>query len=367
MKIKAAVSRQGESAFTIENIILDAPRENEILVRIAGAGICHSDLLAHEMLLPLPQPAVLGHEGSGVVEAVGSAIKSVKPGDHVVLTFAHCGSCRRCDNHDPACCAQFPVLNFSGGRADGSKALHGTDGEAISSHFFAQSSFGSMALAYESNVIPIDRDVPIELMGPLGCGVQTGAGAIMNTLACASGSSLLILGGGSLGLSAVLAAVVQRCGTIIVSEPHAARRALAIELGATHVIDPAAQDVTTAVRAIVPQGVDYAFDTTGVAKVAGAALAAMGVRGKLVIAGVPLDPASELGVPILPMVSMGQAVIGMVAGDSEPADFIPRLVALYRAGQFPFDRLITRYPLDQINQAVADHGSGRCVKAVLIP
>lgn len=367
MKIKAAVSRQAESAFTIEDVTLDAPRENEILVRIAGVGLCHTDLLARDMVLPIRQPSVLGHEGSGVVEAVGSAIESVKPGDHVVLTFAYCGSCRRCNDHDPACCVQFPVLNFSGGRSDGSMALHGTDGEAISSHFLGQSSFGSMALAYESNVIPIDRDVPIEIMGPLGCGVQTGAGAIMNTLACTSGSSLLILGGGSLGLSAVLAAIVQRCGTIIVSEPHAARRALAIELGATHVIDPAAQDVTAAVRAIVPQGVDYAFDTTGVAKVAGAALVAMGMRGKLVIAGVPLDPASELGVPIMPMVSMGQTVVGMVAGDSEPAEFIPRLVALYRAGQFPFDRLVTQYPLDQINEAVADHSSGRCVKAVLIP
>ena len=367
MKIKAAVSRQAESAFTIEDVTLDAPRENEILVRIAGVGLCHTDLLARDMVLPIQQPSVLGHEGSGVVEAVGSAIKSVKPGDHVVLTFAHCGNCRRCQDHDPACCAQMPVLNCSGGRFDGSKALHGVDGEAISSHFFGQSSFGSMALACESSVIPIDRDVPIEIMGPLGCGVQTGAGAIMNTLACANGSSLLVLGGGSLGLSAVLAAVVQGCATIIVSEPHAARRALALELGATHVIDPAAQDLATAVRDIMPRGVDYAFDTTGVAKVVGAALTAMGVRGKMVIAGVPVDPASELGVPMLPMVSMGQTVVGIIAGDSEPAHFIPHLVALYRKGQLPFDRLITRYPLHQINEAVADHSSGRCVKAVLIP
>ena len=367
MKSKAAVSWQAGSAFTIENITVDAPREDEVLVRIAGAGICHTDLLARDMVLPIQQPSVLGHEGSGVVEAVGSAVKSVKPGDHVVLTFAHCGKCRRCRDHDPACCAELMVLNCSGGRFDGSKALHGADGQAISSHFFGQSSFGSMALACESSVIPIDRDVPIEIMGPLGCGVQTGAGAIMNTLACTSGSSLLILGGGSLGLSGVLAAVVQGCATIIVSEPHAARRALALELGATHVIDPAIEDVAAAARAIVPQGLDYAFDTTGIAKVAGAALAAMGVRGKLVIAGVPLDPASELGVPILPMVSLGQSVVGMVAGDSEPADFIPRLVALYRAGRLPFDRLITRYPLDQINEAIADHSSGRCIKAVLIP
>lgn len=367
MIIKAAVSRDVASDFAIENITLDAPRESEVRVRIAGVGLCHTDLLARDMILPFRQPSVLGHEGSGVVEAVGSAVKSVKPGDHVVLTFAHCGSCRRCKDHDPACCDQLVALNCSGGRSDGSTALHGSEGEKISSHFFGQSSFGSMALACESSVIPIDRDVPIELMGPLGCSVQTGAGAIMNTLACTSGSSLLIMGGGSLGLSAVLAAVVQSCSTIIVSEPHAARRALALDLGATHVIDPAAQDVGAEVRAIIPQGIDYAFDTTGVAKVAGAAMAAMGSRGKLVIAGVPLDPTSELGVPILPLVSLGQSVVGMVAGDSVPADFIPRLVALFRAGRLPFDRLITRYPLDRINDAVADHSSGRCVKAVLVP
>lgn len=366
MEIIAAVSREAGRAFSLETVTLEAPRDDEILVRVAGVGLCHSDLLARDGVIPISQPAVLGHEGAGEVVAVGPKVRSIKVGDHVVLTFASCGHCRRCDHADPAYCEQAGALNYSGGRPDGSKAIS-SGGEAISSHFFGQSSFGSMALAYESNAIVVDRDLPIEIMGPLGCGVQTGAGAVMNTLACEAGSSLLVTGGGSLGLSAVLAAIVQGCATIIVSEPHAARRALALELGATHAIDPVAEDLTEAVRRIVPAGVDYAFDTTGMAKVAGSALAALGARGTLVIAGVPPTPDSAVAVPILPLVGMGQTVKGVVEGDSEPAIFIPRLIALYREGRFPFDRLVKTYPFDQINAAVDDHHSARCVKAVLVP
>lgn len=367
MEIKAAISRGAGQPFSVETVMLEEPRNDEILVRVAGVGLCHSDLLARDAIIPIPQPSLLGHEGAGVVVAVGAAVSSIKKDDHVVLTFASCGSCRQCDNDDLAYCAHSGPLNYSGGRPDGSKAVRTRDGEAVSSHFFGQSSFGSMALAYESNAIVIDRDLPIEIMGPLGCGVQTGAGAIMNTLNCVPGSSLLILGGGSLGLSALLAAVVQGCATIIVSELHAERRALALELGATHVIDPGSEDVTEAVRAVLPAGIDYAFDTTGIASVAGQAVTSLGMRGKLAIAGVPMNPESHVGVPILPLVGMGQTVMGVVEGDSQPATFIPKLVALYRKGKFPFDRFVKTYSLDQINDAISDHTQGHCVKAVLIP
>jgi aryl-alcohol dehydrogenase len=366
MQMKAAVSRGSGQDFSIENVALEDPRDDEILVEIKGVGLCHTDLLARDGFIPIAYPSVLGHEGAGVVRKVGAGVKSIRAGDHVVLTFASCGHCRRCDRAERPYCESGPPLNYGGSRPDGTTSM--TVGqERVSSHFFGQSSFASMALAYESNAIVVDKALPLELLGPLGCGVQTGAGAVMNTLGCEAGSSLLITGGGSLGLTAVLAARLQGCATIIVSEPHAARRALALELGATHAIDPAEGNVAAAVRAIAAAGVDYAFDTTGLSAVVGDALASLGVRGVLAIAGVPPKPDSVLPVPILPLIGMGQTVKGVVEGDSEPKTFIPKLIELYRAGRFPFDKLVKIYPLDRINDAVADHHAARCVKAVLVP
>jgi aryl-alcohol dehydrogenase len=364
--IRAAVARGAGNPFSIETLSLEQPRDDEILVKIAGVGLCHTDLVIREGFIPFPQPAVLGHEGSGEVVAVGAAVTSLVPGDHVVLSFAACGHCRHCDRSDPAYCEHTGALNYSGARADGSSALSKGD-ERVAGHFFGQSSFASMAIAYASNAIKVDADLPIALLGPLGCGVQTGAGAVINTLACREGSSLLVTGGGSVGLSAVLAAVAQRCAQIIVSEPQAGRRALALELGATHAIDPLAEDLAGAVRAILPAGVDYAFDATGMPKVLASAVAALGVRGTLAIAGVPPAHDAALSVPVLPLVSMGQTVKGLIEGDSVPAIFIPQLIALYRAGRFPFDKLIKTYPLDAINEAIVDHHAGKCVKAVLVP
>lgn len=366
MQMRAAVSRAAGADFTLESAALEDPRDDELLVQIKGVGLCHTDLLARDGFIPIPYPSVLGHEGAGIVLKVGSAVKSIRTGDHVVLTFASCGHCRRCDRMERPYCESAAPMNYGGARPDGSKSISVRD-EAVSSHFFCQSSFASMALARESNAIVVDRALPIEMLGPLGCGVQTGAGAIMNTLACEEGSSVLITGGGSLGLSAVLAARLQGCKTIIVSEPHATRRALALELGATHALDPAAGALAAAVRAIAPAGLDYAFDTTGLSVVVADAMASLGVRGTLAIAGVPPKPDSVLPVPMLPLIGMGQTVKGVVEGDSEPKTFIPKLIELYRGGRFPFDKLVTIYPLEKINEAVADHHAARCVKAVLVP
>jgi aryl-alcohol dehydrogenase len=366
MRVSAAVCRAPGAAFSIEQLTLEEPRADEVLVKIMGVGLCHSDLLASEGVIPVKLPAVFGHEGSGEIVAVGSAVKTVRLGDKVVLTFGSCGHCGRCTSGDFAYCDSSPQLNYSGGRLDGSSALH--DGKkSISSHFFGQSSFSGMVLSYERNTVTVPEDVPLEIMGPLGCGVQTGAGAIMNTLQCYAGSSLLITGGGSLGLSALLAAVVQGCSKIIMVEPHESRRKLALALGATHTIDPKNVDLAKTVRDILPRGVDFAFDSTAIPAVLSAAIASLGVRGALAMAGVPSDASASLPVPLLPMVGMGQMVRGLVEGDSKPREFIPRLIALYREGRFPFDKLVKTYPLEQINEAVADHRAGRCVKAVLIP
>lgn len=366
MKVKAAVVRRTGGVFELAQLDLDEPREDEILVRIKGVGLCHTDLIARDGMMPFTPPAVLGHEGAGIVERVGARVRKVKPGDAVGITFRSCGVCDRCKRGEPAYCHTMPQLNYAGARPDGSKALH-ENGVEVVSNFFGQSSFATHALAYERNVVKLPDDVPVELMGPLGCGVQTGAGGIMRSLACEKGSSLLILGGGAVGLSAVMGAVISECATIIVAEPVEARREIAMELGATHTIDPGASpDLPAAVREIVPIGVDYAFDTTGKSDILQAAMGCLGPHGVFGIVGVP-PPGTPVPGDLLSVITFGHTVKGIIEGDSEPDTFIPELIALYKQGRFPFDRLIRTYPLSRINEAIEDQHRGECVKVVLLP
>jgi aryl-alcohol dehydrogenase len=365
MKIKAAVAPAAGARFQIETVDLDEPREGEILVRIVGVGLCHTDLVARDGLFPFQLPAVLGHEGSGVVERVGSAITKVRPGDKVVLSFRSCGACPRCARGEPAYCHQLPMLNFIGMRPDGSTSVR-LDGVPVASNFFAQSSFATYALAYERNVVKVAPDAPIEILGPLGCGVQTGAGGIMRSLACEAGSSVLILGAGAVGLSAVMGAVVQGCGTIIVLEPHEERRKLALGFGATHALDPKAGALPEQVRAILPDGVNYAFDTTGLPAVVEATLLSLAPRGVLGLVGVPPAGAEMFSVATSNLMTFGHAIRGIIEGDSDPDTFIPELVRLNAEGRFPFDKLIKTYPLSAINEAIDDQHHGKCVKVVLL-
>lgn len=365
MQVTAAVSREAGADFSVEQLELEAPRDNEVLVRIVGVGVCHSDIAARDQAIPSEMPIVLGHEGAGIVEKVGAKVSSVKPGDHVVLSYTYCGACAPCDHHHQNYCQHFAPLNFVGMRGDGSKALRDDSG-AVSSHFFGQSSFASYALAYENNVIKVRQDAPLELLGPLGCGIQTGAGTFMRSMACEPGSVAAVTGGGAVGLAAVLGAVVQGCSTIIVVEPHANRRQLALEVGATHVIDPKAGDVTEQIRAIVPSGVNYALDTTGKQSVVNALAGAMAARGNIGLVGVPGSPEdATLQTDILTMLLLGINIRGICEGDADPAEFVPVMVDLFMEDKFPFDKLCQFYEFEQINAAVADQHSGKCIKAVL--
>lgn len=364
MKVMAAVAREYGRDFSIETLDLDPPRDDEVLVRVEAVGLCHTDLVFRDMETAVALPAVLGHEGAGVVEQVGARISKVRPGDRVLLTFRSCGQCDRCGSHQAAYCRQLPALNFVGQRLDGSKALH-DDGTAVSSNFFGQSSFASHALAYERNLVPIAGDLDSATYAPLGCGVQTGAGGIMRSLNCAAGSSLVVIGGGTVGLSAVMGAIVQGCAAIIVIEPMAARRALALELGATHALDPTADPVVERVREIVPTGVDYVFDTSGIVPAIETAFGYLGSHGVIGLVGVPAAADAALSVPVSLAITFGFSVKGIIEGDSEPDEFIPELIRLHRDGRFPFDRLIAKYPFEAINTAIADQHAGRCVKVVL--
>lgn len=364
MKIHAAVTQGPGQPFLLQDAQLEAPRDDEILVRIVAVGVCHTDIVFKEGNL-IPAPAVLGHEGSGIVEQVGANVRKVAPGARVAISFRSCGQCARCDGGDPAYCHTMPMLNYIGMRADGSRTLS-IDGSPVSGNFFGQSSFATYAITYERNVVKVPEGLPLELAGPLGCGVQTGAGGIMRSLAATPGSSLLITGGGAVGLSAVMGAKIQGCTTIIVVEPHAARRDLARELGATHVIDPReTPHVATAVRAIVPVGVDYAFDTTGVPAIQQAVMAALAPKGVFGIVGVA-PPGTPMPGEINTAMTFGHTVKGIIEGDSEPDVFIPELMKLYLEGRLPFDRMITTFPFEQINEAIAAQHHGDCVKVVLL-
>lgn len=362
--IRVAVARAPGEPFTLDDATLRAPRGDEVLVRVVATGLCHTDLIVRDQYYPVPLPAVLGHEGAGVVEEVGPLVTDLAAGDHVVLSYAHCGRCDRCKAGDPAYCAQFYPLNFGGTDTDGSTAITGADGRPLHDHFFGQSSFATYALAREGNAVKVDPDVDPALLGPLGCGVQTGAGAVINALRVAPGSSFAAFGAGAVGLSAVMAAVVAGATTIVAVDVVPSRLELATELGATHTLDSREVDVVEAIREITGGGVDAALESTGRPDVLAQGIEALGSLGTMGVVGAPkLGTSASFDVNNLLL--GGRTIRGIVEGDSVPQVFIPQLVALHRQGRFPFDKLVRFYDLDDINTAVDDATSGATLKPVL--
>lgn len=363
MKIRAAIARDKGAALSLEEIEIEEPRSDEILVKVAATGVCHTDLVVRDGMLPTPMPVVLGHEGAGVVEKVGSAITKVKPGDHVVMTFASCGTCPSCQEHAVTYCHEFFPRNFFATRGDGSTALSNGD-ETIHSNFFGQSSFATYALCQEANVVKVPADVELELLGPLACGIQTGAGAVMNALRVAPAKSFAVFGTGSVGLSAVMAAKVVGATTIIAIDMNDERLAVARELGATHTINPGSANATEEIMKITGYGVNYALDTTGLpAVIRGAveSLAPMGTCGILGASG----PDAEIVLNETHFMSAGRKLVGIVEGESNPDVFIPMLIDLYRKGSFPFDKLVRFYDFEEINAAIHDSQTGVAIKPIV--
>ncbi|MCD7099269.1 NAD(P)-dependent alcohol dehydrogenase [Stenotrophomonas sp. MMGLT7] len=363
-EITVAVARAPEQPFTIEPARIRGPRGDEVLVRVVATGLCHTDLIVRDQYYPVPLPAVLGHEGAGVVEALGPNVKDLKVGDHVVLTFGACGHCNPCSSGHEAYCKQFYPLNFGGTDAQGQTALQTPDGQPLHDHFFAQSSFATHALARENNAIRVAEDAPLELLGPLGCGIQTGAGAVINSLKVGAGSSFASFGAGAVGLSAVMAARVTGAATIIAIDVVPSRLELARELGATHTINSREVDVVEAVREITGGGADFALESTGRPEVLAQGIEALGGLGMIGVVGAPrLGTKAEFDVNNLLL--GGRSIRGIAEGDSVPQVFIPQLVQLYQQGRFPFDRLVRFYPLEQINQAAEDSTKGITLKPIL--
>ncbi|MFF5362847.1 NAD(P)-dependent alcohol dehydrogenase [Streptomyces scabiei] len=362
---RAAVVESGGAPFTLSEVVLDEPAPGEVLVRMVAAGLCHTDLGVASGGLPFPLPGVLGHEGAGVVEAVGPGVTSVVPGDHVVLSFTSCGTCGNCRDGHPAYCATWLPLNLIGGRrADGSGTIS-RDGQELGGHFFGQSSFAERALVDERGLVKVDPDVPLDSVAPLGCGVQTGVGAVWNVLEPRAGSTLVVLGAGAVGLSAVMAAALTPATTVIAVDKVGERLDLAKELGATHTVNAGeAADITEAVMEITGgRGADGVVETTGSVFVLRKGVDALAARGTLVIVGAP-PFGTEVSLDVNGMLG-GKRVVGLTLGDNEIQTAIPVLVQLVKEGKLPLDRLISRYRFEDIGQAVADMNGGLSIKPVL--
>lgn len=362
--INAAVVRTKGGPFSIEALTLEAPRRDEVLVRIVATGMCHTDMVARDKVYDVPHPIVLGHEGAGIVERVGEDVRNVVPGDPVVLTYLPCGRCKPCYLGKPFYCENTYALCFGGARLDGTTATQDAQGKRVHDHFFAQSSFGTFALANERNAVKVSKDAPLELLGPLGCGIQTGAGAVLNALQVRAGSSFVAFGAGAVGLSAVMAARIAGATTIIAADVVPSRLAMAKELGATHVVNSMQQDPVQTIKELTGSGANYALEATGRPDVLRQAIEAIGIGGVCGIVGAaPLG--AEAKFDINDVMIPGKVIRGILQGESIPQVFIPQLVELHAQGRFPFDKLVKFYSLDQINQAAEDSEKGVTIKPII--
>jgi aryl-alcohol dehydrogenase len=363
MDVRAAVIFETSGKFRIEQLELEAPREDEVLVRVVAAGICHTDLAGRDGHLPIPPPpSVFGHEGAGVVESVGARVTKVTPGDHVVIAWDYCGHCSACKQGKVLYCLNFFLHNFHGARPDGTSTLHMGD-QPIHGSFFCQSSFADFALANERNVVKVQKDIPLEILAPMGCGVMTGAGAVMNSLQPRPGATMAIFGIGNVGMSAVLAAAVCGCTTIIAVDIHPDRLELARELGATHTINAQETNPTEAILDITGGGAEFSLECVGNPRIFRQAVDVLPRLGVCGLTGV-VPPFTEVSLN-MDLIMNGRTVKGILGGDAIPDLFIPKLIELYKQGRFPFDRLITFYPFEEINRAVEDMEKGHVIKPVL--
>ncbi|GAA2266470.1 NAD(P)-dependent alcohol dehydrogenase [Streptomyces amakusaensis] len=363
---KAAIVREKGGPFRVEDVRVEEPRVDEVAVRVAATGLCHTDLLTRDQIMPPGVPAVLGHEGCGVVTAVGAGVGSVAVGDWVVLAPMSCGRCRNCRTGHPMHCAKFLAMNLKGRRPDGSTAYRGTDGAELSGHFFGQSSFSNEVVVNERGVVKVDSDlddVPRELLGPMGCGLQTGAGTVLNSLKAPPGSSIVVIGAGAVGLAAVMAARIAGCDRIVVTDLHRHRLELAQDLGATHALHAGSDTLVRDIVNLTGTGADFSVDAVGVPQTVHTAVEVLNTGGTAAIVGSGgAGQNMSVGISLL----FGRTIKGVVEGDTVPALFIPQLIDFHRAGLFPFDRLIRTYPFEDINKAAEDCKSGRTVKPVLL-
>jgi aryl-alcohol dehydrogenase len=364
VKVTAAVVERANAPFVLEEVELGELRSDEVLVEIAASGVCHTDLGAQAGFYPTPLPVVLGHEGAGTVVAVGADVTRIKVSDRVAMSYDSCGHCATCAARRPSYCHEFFPRNFLAQRLDGTTTLS-RPGADLWAPFFGQSSFATHAICHELSVVTIADDIPFEIVAPFGCGIQTGAGSVLNALAPDPGATIAIVGVGGVGLSAVMGAKIAQCATIIAIDLDPPRLALATELGATHTINAGATDVREAIEEISPGGVPYVLECSGSLAALRQSIAMLGPAGVCGIIGAP-PFGSTVDFDVNEILAAGRTIRGIVEGESIVADFIPKLVDLWRDGHFPVDRLVTTFPFDQINEAAGHMHRGTAIKPVLL-
>jgi aryl-alcohol dehydrogenase len=359
MKATGAVLRENGGPFLLEDIDLDGPGPGEVLVRMVSVGVCRTDLEFAKFWMT---PALLGHEGAGVVEQVGVGVIGLAVGDHVIMSFRSCHACPACEHGEPSYCRHFDDVNFSGARPDGSTAVHDSTGAPLHAHFLGQSSFATHAVVPAASAVRVDPSLDLNVVGALGCGLQTGAGTILNVLRSRPGHAVAVFGVGTVGMAAVMAAKIAGCHPIVAVDVSPARRDLACALGASHAIDALSPTIVDDLHALATHGYDATVDTTGRADVVSNAVSILHRRGTCAVVGVGPDERISIDWRTL---FNGRTVTGVVGGASLPQVFIPQLIELYQRGVFPIDRLVTTFPFADIQIAIGAMERGEVIKAVL--
>jgi alcohol dehydrogenase len=375
MKMKAAVLRQFDAKqpfakskpISIEEITLDPPGPNEVLVKIGGAGLCHSDLSVMNGSRPRPEPLVLGHEGAGQVVEIGSSITDIEVGDHIVFQFSpSCGRCRRCMEGRPQVCEVGAKAKAAGDMMSGGRRLRDADGNSIA-HHTGVSCFAEYAVADRGSVVVIDKDLPLTEAALFGCAVMTGVGAVINTARILPGDTVAVIGLGGVGLNGVLGAKLGGAETIIAIDIADDKLGLARQLGATHTVNATDADHVEQVRELTNGGVDFAIDLAGVIPAMKTAYAVTRYGGTVVTAG--LSPSTaEFSFIQSNLVAEEKSIKGSYMGSCVPVRDIPRFISLYRQGRLPVDKLISRQVgLDEINEGFDRLQQGETIRQILLP
>jgi aryl-alcohol dehydrogenase len=353
VQVTAALVPEKGAPFRLESLELVDPGPDELIVRVIASGVCQTDVHGRDDYFGIPFPCVFGHEGAGIVERTGECVTRVAPGDRVLMVSPSCGACSACSRGLPGYCSSARRIKFSGRLRDGRVPLS-QNGVPVHGAFFQQSSFATHALATEGNVVKVPDQLPLEQAAAFACGVNTGAGAVLNALRPEPGSSLAIFGAGAVGLAAVMAARIAGCSTIVALDLHENRLALARELGATHILHASEP---------LPMAVDFSIEAAGhpgALRQAVDCLAPLGVCCLVGSARKGVEAAIEMA-----HLQHGRTLRGCIQGDADPGEFFPRLFDHWRQGDLPVEHLVSFYELRDVNRAVADAQSGRAVKPVL--
>ncbi|KAK5043492.1 hypothetical protein LTR84_011934 [Exophiala bonariae] len=390
----ALIVEKTSSPFIVDAVELESLGATEVLVELKATGVCHTDVAVQRGSLPGAFPILLGHEGihsqlhpvedvaielmilvgAGIVCTVGSKVRDVEPGDHVLLSYSFCKNCRSCREGQPYQCTQFFDRNFISENTDQSRTTT-WNGTPIHASFFGQSSFCNPTIVQEACCVRVDKNYPLEILAPLGCGVQTGAGAVFNVVKPVENKvrSLVVFGIGGVGSAAIMAASVlhedhpELLTTIIAVDRQQERLLLAKEIGATHIVNASnLNDTGIEIRRVTAgQGIDAAIDCTGSVPVINAMADALGAGGIAVSVGAP-PAAARISIPVFPFINGCKRYQASNQGNSLSRNFLPLLADLYRQNRLPIDRLQKQYKPSEINKAVQDILDGTTIKPVII-